>query len=87
MAGSTGMHTVVRGHYEFFIDTPDVANKIRERNKNRKVVVLQLDGNELEAAHGCFVATKTSPGSIDHLPITRGTASLVLDVRTIALTI
>lgn len=35
--------------YEFNVDTPDVANKVREATNGRRVVDLQLDGDELEA--------------------------------------
>lgn len=35
---------------EFHIGDPDVAKKIKEINKHRRVLILQLDGDELDAA-------------------------------------
>lgn len=35
---------------EFHVGDPDVSAKIRETNKNRRVLILQLDGDELDAA-------------------------------------
>ncbi len=36
--------------YQFHIDTPNVAERIRQANKNARVILMQLDGDELEAA-------------------------------------
>lgn len=49
MAGFTN-NRVVGGDYSFHIDTPNVAERIRQANNNARVVVLQLDGDELDAA-------------------------------------
>jgi len=38
------------GVYQFHIDTPNVAERIRDAGENRRVLSLQLDGDELDAA-------------------------------------
>ncbi len=49
MAGFTS-NLVVGGDFQFHTDTPNVAERIRQANNNRRVITLQLDGDELEAA-------------------------------------
>lgn len=49
MAGYTG-NSVVGGTYRFHIDTPNVAERIRHANNLARVITLQLDGDELDAA-------------------------------------
>jgi hypothetical protein len=49
MAGFTN-NKVVGGDYQFHIDTPNVAERIRQANNNALVITLQLDGDELDAA-------------------------------------
>ncbi len=49
MAGFTD-NKVTGGDYQFHIDTPNVAQRIRQANNNRRVITLQLDGDELDAA-------------------------------------
>ena len=49
MAGFTD-NKVVGGDYQFHIDTPNVARRIREANNGSMVITLQLDCDELDAA-------------------------------------
>lgn len=49
MAGFTS-NDVVGGEYEFHVDTPNVAERIRQAANGRRIITLQLDGDELEAA-------------------------------------
>jgi len=49
MAGYT-KNIVTHGLYEFHIDTINVGQRIREANNNARVITLQLDGDELDAA-------------------------------------
>lgn len=48
MAGFT-YNKLTGRDFEFHIDTPNVAEKIREANQSR-VITMQLDGDELDAA-------------------------------------
>ena len=36
--------------FEFHIDTINVAHRIRQANNNARVITMQLDGDELDAA-------------------------------------
>jgi hypothetical protein len=49
MAGFTTNH-VEGGTYEFHIGDPEVAARIRGHNNHARVIRLQLDGDELDAA-------------------------------------
>lgn len=49
MAGFTS-NEVVGGDYCFHIDTPNVGERIRQANNMSRVITLQLDGDELDAA-------------------------------------
>lgn len=49
MAGFTD-NKVIGGKYEFHIDTPNVADRIRQANNGARVITLQLDCDELDAA-------------------------------------
>lgn len=49
MAGYTD-NKVLKNKFEFHIDTPRVAERIRNANGNARVITLQLDGDELDAA-------------------------------------
>lgn len=49
MAGYTD-NKVTGGKYVFHIDTKNVATRIRQANENSRVITLQLDGDELDAA-------------------------------------
>lgn len=49
MAGFTKVKDT-GGDFEFHIDTPKVASRIRNVNNNARVITLQLDGDELDAA-------------------------------------
>jgi hypothetical protein len=49
MAGYTE-NQVAGGEYYFNITTPNVAERIRQANNNARVITLQLDGDELDAA-------------------------------------
>lgn len=49
MAGYTN-NEVVGEAYCFHIDTPNVGERIRQANNMRRVITLQLDGDELDAA-------------------------------------
>jgi hypothetical protein len=49
MAGYT-VNRVVGGNYQFHIGTKNVAERIRQANNNARVITLQLDGDELDAA-------------------------------------
>ena len=42
--------SAVGERFEFHTDTPNVAERIRQENRNRRVITLQLDGDELDAA-------------------------------------
>jgi hypothetical protein len=44
------MNKITRKDYEFHIDTPNVAEWIRAANDYGRVITLQLDGDELDAA-------------------------------------
>lgn len=39
-----------RSLFEFHIDTPDVSKEIQKRSQSARVIMLQLDGDELDAA-------------------------------------
>jgi hypothetical protein len=49
MAGITD-NLVTNETYTFHIDTPNVGERIRQANNNKRVIWLQLDGDELDAA-------------------------------------
>ncbi len=49
MAGFTNTYGVGES-FELHTDTPNVAERIRQENRNRRVITLQLDGDELDAA-------------------------------------
>ena len=49
MAGFT-RNWQLGGWYQFHIGTPNLAAKIRQAAANKKVIDLQLDGDELDAA-------------------------------------
>lgn len=49
MAGYT-INKITGGEYLFHIDTPNVAERIRQANNTARVITLQLDGDELDAA-------------------------------------
>lgn len=49
MAGFTD-NKLTGGTYQFHIDTPNVAERIRQANAKARVIDLQLDGDELDAA-------------------------------------
>lgn len=49
MAGFTE-NKITGGQYEFHIDTHNVAERIRAANNYARVITLQLDGDELDAA-------------------------------------
>ncbi len=49
MAGFT-TNNVVERVFQFHTDTPNVAELIRQANNNSRVITLQLDGDELDAA-------------------------------------
>lgn len=49
MAGFT-TNEITGGDYQFHIDTPNVAERIRQANNQARVITMQLDGDELDAA-------------------------------------
>ena len=49
MAGFTALRSEL-GAFEFHIDNKNLAKRIRRANDNARVIVLQLDGDELDAA-------------------------------------
>jgi hypothetical protein len=49
VAGFTA-NKITGGDYQFHIDTPNVADRIRHANNLARVIILQLDGDELDAA-------------------------------------
>lgn len=50
MAGFTAFTKPPGREYQFHIDTPNVAERIRQANNNARVIMMQLDGDELDAA-------------------------------------
>jgi len=49
MAGFTD-NKMTGGKYQFHTDTPNVAKRILRANNMARVITLQLDGDELDAA-------------------------------------
>lgn len=49
MAGFTAMDSP-DGPFQFHIENRELARRIRKANDNKRVITLQLDGDELDAA-------------------------------------
>lgn len=50
MAGFVNTDEVSGDSYQFHIDTPNVVERIRHASKYARVLTMQLDGDELDAA-------------------------------------